>query len=78
MRWPSHKDHVRKALAKLAAPHLPATLKQVEKAVAKAHSDHEKVTSRRTSTDPTAALDEPVAEPGEVDALYDERDVDIR
>jgi len=27
MRWPSHKDHARKALAKLAGPHLPATLK---------------------------------------------------
>ena len=32
MRWPSHKEHARKALAKLAGPHLPATLKQVEKA----------------------------------------------
>ena len=34
MRWPSHKDHARKALARLAGPYLPATLKQVEKAVA--------------------------------------------
>ena len=40
MRWPSHKDQARKALARLAGPHLPATLKQVEKAVAKAHSEH--------------------------------------
>jgi len=45
MRWPSHKDQARKALAKLAGPHLPATLKQVEKAVAKAHSEHENATS---------------------------------
>jgi len=33
MRWPSHKDHARKALAKLAGPHLPATLKQLEQAI---------------------------------------------
>jgi ParB/RepB/Spo0J family partition protein len=78
MGWPSHKDHARRALAKLAGPHLPVTLKQVERAVVEAHSDHEKVTSRRTSIDRTAAVDEPVAEPGEVDALYDERDIDIR
>jgi hypothetical protein len=42
-RWPSHKDHARKALAKLAGPHLPATLKQLEKAIAKAHSAYEHV-----------------------------------
>ena len=36
MRWSSHKDHARKALAKLAGPHLPASLKQLEKAVARA------------------------------------------
>jgi hypothetical protein len=29
-RWPSHKDHAAKALQKLAGPHLPATLKQLE------------------------------------------------
>jgi len=38
-RWPSHKDHAAKALAKLAGPHLPATLKQLEKAIAKAGAD---------------------------------------
>jgi ParB/RepB/Spo0J family partition protein len=41
-RWPSHNDHARKALAKLAAPHLPATLKQLEKAIAKAHGGYER------------------------------------
>ncbi len=50
MRWPSHKDHARKALAKLAAPHLPATLKQLEKAVAKAHAEHDTRTPRHHST----------------------------
>ena len=38
-RWPSHKDDAAKALARLAGPHLPATLKQLEKAIAKAHAD---------------------------------------
>ncbi len=38
-RWPSHKDHAAKALAKLAGPHLPATLKQLEKAIAKAGTE---------------------------------------
>jgi hypothetical protein len=42
-RWPSHKDHARKALAKLAGPHLPATLKQLEQAIEKAHSACEHV-----------------------------------
>jgi hypothetical protein len=42
MRWSSHKDHARKALAKLAGPHLPATLKQLEKAIAKAHGGYER------------------------------------
>jgi hypothetical protein len=41
-RWPSHNDHARKALAKLAGPHLPATLKQLEKAIAKAHGGYER------------------------------------
>ncbi len=50
MRWPSHKDYAQKALAKLAGPHLPAALKQVEKAVAKAHAEHEKATSRHATS----------------------------
>jgi hypothetical protein len=41
-RWPSHNDHARKALAKLAAPPLPATLKQLEKAIEKAHGAYER------------------------------------
>ncbi len=41
-RWPSHKDHAAKALAKLAGSHLPATLKQLEKAIAKASAELQK------------------------------------
>ena len=48
MRWPSHKDHAGKALAKLAGPHLPASLKQLEKAVAKAKAERDQATRRTT------------------------------
>jgi ParB/RepB/Spo0J family partition protein len=36
-RWSSHKDHAAKALKKLAGPHLPASLKQLERAIDRAH-----------------------------------------
>ncbi len=36
--WGSHKDLARKAIAKLAGPHLPASLARLEKAVARVHS----------------------------------------
>lgn len=42
MRWSSHKDQARKALARLAGAHVPTTLKQLDKAVAKAYADHER------------------------------------
>jgi hypothetical protein len=38
-RWPSHRDHAAKALQKLTGPHLPSTLKQLEKAIAKAGAE---------------------------------------
>jgi hypothetical protein len=49
IRWSSHKDHARKALAKLAGPHLPATLKQLEKAIERAHAEHERATAGTTN-----------------------------
>jgi hypothetical protein len=80
MRWPSHRDHARKALAKLAGPHLPVTLKQVEKAVDKVHSEHQKATSGRitTSRATSGADEQPVAEPADADALDDELVADER
>jgi hypothetical protein len=54
-RWPSHKDHARKALARLAGPHLPATLKQLEKAIAKAHRAYEHA-QQHASPQPAAAV----------------------
>jgi hypothetical protein len=80
MRWPSHKDHARKALAKLAGPHLPATLKQVEKAVVKAHSEQQNATSGVRSTSLAAGgVDEsPVAESADADTLDEELVADER
>ena len=80
MRWSSHKDHARKALAKLAGPHLPATLKQVEKAVVKAHSEQQNATSggRSTSRAAGGVGEQPVAESADADALDDEFGVDER
>ena len=39
-RWSSHKDHAAKALRKLAGPHLPASLAELERAVKRAHRDY--------------------------------------
>jgi hypothetical protein len=76
MRWSSHKDRARKALAKLAGPCLPASLKQLERAVTRAKAEHEQATrpaTRRTGPDSTVVnerstkpdvkgMDEPVEE----------------
>jgi hypothetical protein len=40
--WGSHKGNAAKALKKLAGPHLPASLTALERAVKKAHAQHEK------------------------------------
>jgi hypothetical protein len=39
IRWSSHKDLAAKALKKLVGPHLPATLKQLENAIKRAHKE---------------------------------------
>lgn len=77
-RWPSHKDHAAKALQKLAGPHLPATLKQLEKAITKAgvelHEAQEQacaesrgpvVAVHKPSTGPDASGIDDTAEPAE-------------
>jgi hypothetical protein len=60
-RWPSHKDHAAKALQKLAGPHMPATLKHLEKAIAKANSDlsgaQEKARSEKPKASASAVAD---------------------
>jgi hypothetical protein len=39
--WSSHKDQAAKALKKLAGPHLPASLKELDRAITRAHRDYE-------------------------------------
>jgi hypothetical protein len=52
--WGSHKDRARRALTKLASPHLPTSLKQLEKAIAQTHADHEQAVSEtRDQTTPS-------------------------
>lgn len=40
-RWGSHKDLAVKSLKKLAAPHVPSSLKQLERAIERAHAAHQ-------------------------------------
>ena len=75
-RWPSHKDHARKALAKLAGPHLPATLKQLEKAIEKAHNAYEHA-QPDASAEPAAAVEpEGQSDPESAEGYDDEHDPD--
>jgi len=63
IRWSSHKDLAGKALSKLAGPHLPASLRQLEAAVKRAHEERERATeraraaARRASRKDAAAAD---------------------
>jgi hypothetical protein len=89
-RWPSHKDHAAKALAKLAGPHLPASLKQLEKAVAKAKAEldeaqtaarkpsRDRVTSRKSTAEaePDAGIGETVEDELGDEPLDDDDDLD--
>jgi ParB/RepB/Spo0J family partition protein len=52
--WASHKDHARKALHKLAAPHLPSSLAQLRKAVERAHRDASRAAEVATDDMPAA------------------------
>lgn len=46
MQWSSHRDRAARALAKLAGPHLPASLRQLEAAVKRAHADRDSTRER--------------------------------
>lgn len=79
MTWASHKDLAAKALRKLAGPHIPASLEQLERAVAKAnkqaddaqrqHRDHERAAAAGTepvdADEPDREVDEDDVESGE-------------
>jgi hypothetical protein len=65
--WSSHKDIAAKALAKLAGPHLPVSLKALERAVKRAHDEHDAALKARSTSRPAAAADEPAEADGERD-----------
>jgi len=75
MSWGSHKDIAAEALAKLAAPHLPASLKALERAVERAHAEHRSAIEDSADGSHAPAADDDAAtegEPSEVDAEADD------
>jgi hypothetical protein len=55
-RWGSHQDLAAKALKKLAGPHVPASVKQLERAIDRVHAAHQQAIdpkrAERASDDP--------------------------
>ena len=81
-RWSSHKDLGSKALTKLAGPHLPASLRQLEAAVKRAHEERDRATQRarasaRRSSRAETAADESAAAAAQEQATDDETEVDV-
>jgi hypothetical protein len=86
--WASHKDHAAKALKTLAGPHLPASLKQLDRAIKRAHRDYETAAekARQHATPerpaaPTANAGESQCNPpSDIDALgsiVDDKDAEL-
>ncbi len=65
--WSSHKDIAAKALAKLAGPYLPVSLKALERAVKRAHDEYAAAIKARSAAVPAAGTEEPVEADGRVD-----------
>jgi len=75
IRWPSRKDQAEKALVKLAGPFVPASLKQLEKAIAKAKGDYEQqLAAIRTA--PVSDAEHATADEAEADELIDLAEAD--
>jgi hypothetical protein len=58
-RWGSHGDRAAKALRKLAGPHLPASLTQLERAVKRAHAAQRMAEQAARHAQPPASGDDP-------------------
>jgi transcriptional regulator with GAF, ATPase, and Fis domain len=80
-RWSSHKELAAKALTKLASPHLPASLRELDTAVKRAHEERERafrrasVATQRASR--TAARDNDAAAPKDAGDVEAEVEVDV-
>ncbi len=68
--WSSHKDQAAKALKKLAGPHLPASLAQLENAVKRAHREY--ASTERHAQEQAGREPNPDAESDGIDDLVDE------
>jgi len=80
IRWSSHKDLAAKALAKLAGPHLPGSLRQLEAAVKRAHEERDRATQRARRSAQRATRAEAAADDTTAAAAQDaepETDVDV-
>jgi DNA-binding transcriptional regulator YdaS (Cro superfamily) len=75
IRYSSHADRAQKALAKLVGPHLPASLKQLQKAIDRVDAEHQAAcaAARKTSVQTTNARPDD-AEPDPDDAIGDGED----
>jgi hypothetical protein len=79
MRWSSHKDLAEKALRKLAGPHIPASIKQLERAIARVDKQAEEARrDQRPARSAPAGAAEPVdpQAPGEPVVAADLEDLD--
>ena len=72
MRWSSHKDLAPKALKKLAAPHVPASLARLEQAVKRAHAAYDK--AEAGAREERRAEDQPAEPDADEGAITDELD----
>jgi hypothetical protein len=71
-RWSSHKDLAAKALTKLATSHLPASLRQLETAVKRAHEEHDRATARAQAAPRRASRADAVADENAASAVREE------
>ncbi|MDQ6804798.1 MAG: hypothetical protein M3065_07480, partial [Actinomycetota bacterium] len=69
LHWSSHKDIARKALKKLAAGHLPASLSKLERAIKQADAAYDKaIAAQRKKTSKRHVAKEPTVD----EAINDE------
>ena len=64
-QWASHKNLAAKTLRKLAGPHLPASLKQLEQAIARAHREYDTAVQQHAADRAAEQRSEQTGTPGE-------------
>jgi hypothetical protein len=69
--YPSHRDRAEKALAKLAGPHLPATLKQLKKAIDATDREYDERVAALSAPGPDSGGQEPDSTDSDLEDLDD-------